>query len=259
MIQWLTLFKKEIIEYWRNLKWIWVPLVVILLAIMDPITTYYLPQIMEMTGSLPEEAVFDMPSPSPPDAIMMSLAQLSSLGVLVLVLISMGSISSERQTGISEMILVKPVSYANYVLAKWAALVLLIWTALTLGMLSSWYYVNILFGSLSFISLVQVIFFYGLWLALVATISIFYNTLFKTPGIVAFLTIATLTLMSIITQVFGRYLLWSPNNLSQHINEMLIFNEVSMPLIATSIVTISLIAILLMSSVTLFKAKELGK
>lgn len=259
MTQWSTLFKKENIENWRTLKWIWVPLVIILLAIMDPITTYYLPQIMDLTGDLPEGASFNFPTPSPPDAIMMSLGQLSSLGVLVFVLIAMGVIAGERQSGITEMILVKPVSYANYVLAKWAALILLIWTSFLLGMLGSWYYINILFGSLSFMSLMQVVFFYGLWLTLVATITIFYNTLVKKPGLVAFLTIGTLLVMSVITQVFGRYLLWSPNNLSQHINDMLTFEEVSGTLIATSLVTVCLIIILLISSISLFKIKELGK
>ncbi|MBU5468156.1 ABC transporter permease [Virgibacillus sp. MSJ-26] len=259
MTQWLTLFRKEMSEYWRNLKWIWVPLVIILLAIMDPITSYYLPQIIELSGDLPEGSTFDLPTPSPPEAIMMSLSQLSSLGALILILISMGSISGEQQTGITEMILVKPVSFANYVLAKWAALVLLIWVSLILGILASWYYTNILFGSLSFISFIQIVCFYGLWLTLVATISIFYNTLVKSPGFVAFLTISTLMVMSIITQLFGSHLKWSPNNLSNHINEMLIFNEVSISLIATALVTLCLIVILLIGSFSIFKTKELGK
>ena len=38
-----VLLRKEGLENWRNKKWIWVPLVFILLAIMDPITNYYLP------------------------------------------------------------------------------------------------------------------------------------------------------------------------------------------------------------------------
>src|SRR5690625_275519 len=259
MTQWQALFKKEIIDYWRNFKWIWVPLVIILLAIMDPITTYFLPQIMEMSGGLPEGAVFDMPSPTPPEAIMMSLSQLSSLGVLVVVLISMGIISGEKQSGITEMILVKPVSYTNYVLAKWMAFLLLVWVSLALGMLGSWYYVNVLFGSLSFLSLVQIIFFYGLWLTLVATISIFFNSLFKKPGMVAFMTLATLMILSLLTQFFGNYFLWSPSNLSRHINGMLITNDISKGLIATSSITLCLIALLLVGSIALFKAKELVK
>ncbi|MDY0407538.1 hypothetical protein [Paracerasibacillus soli] len=59
-MQWLILLQKEMVENWRNFKWIWVPLVFILLAIMDPISTYYLPQILEAVGGLPEGAVFEI-------------------------------------------------------------------------------------------------------------------------------------------------------------------------------------------------------
>src|SRR5690625_838412 len=109
-MQWRALFKKEMLENWRNYKWIWVPLVMILLAIMDLITTYYLPVIIESVGGLPEGAVLEMPTLLPSDVIMMSLGQLSSLGVLIIVLMMMGTISGEIKSGVSELVLVKPIT-----------------------------------------------------------------------------------------------------------------------------------------------------
>lgn len=255
----MTLFNKELLEKWRNLQWIWVPLVFILLSIMDPITTYYMPQILESLGGMPEGAVFEMPTPSPSDAMMMSLAQLSSLGVLVIVLMSMGTISGEVKSGTAELILAKPVSSINYVTAKWGAFLCLILISFVLGMLMSWYYTVILFGKLSFSSFLFLCLFYGLWLAFVVSLSIFYNALSKIPGMVAFLTIATVILLSLITQLFGNYLLWSPANLSFHINHMLIFSEVSMDLMMTGLITILTICLLLVSAVNLFKSKEIGQ
>ncbi|MBP1970595.1 ABC-2 type transport system permease protein [Virgibacillus natechei] len=257
-MQWSTLFKKEMLENWRNKKWIWVPLVIILIAIIDPISNYYLPQIIESVGGMPEGASIDLPEFTPADVVMMSLGQLSSLGVLVIVLISMGIIAGERKSGVSELILVKPVSYQNYITAKWAALLVLVWGSLFLGMLASWYYTNILFGHLSLLAFLQIVFFYGLWLTLVVTVSIFYNTLFKTPGLVAFLTIITIMLMSIITQIFGHLLTWSPVHLSSYIHEMLITGSISSDLVATGLVTIVITIILLAASVFTLKNKELG-
>ncbi|MFD1040080.1 ABC transporter permease [Virgibacillus byunsanensis] len=257
-MQWTTLFKKEMLENWRNFKWVWVPLVMILIAVVDPISSYYLPQIIESVGGMPEGAVFEMPEFAPSDVVMMSLSQISSLGVLVIALMSMGTISSERKSGVSELILVKPVSYHNYITAKWASLLLLVWTAFFLGMLGSWYYVNILFGELSFLTLLAIVFYYGLWLTLVISLSIFYNTVFKTAGLVAFMTIITIMLMSVITQVFGHILEWSPNNISEYIQEMLITESLPSDLIATGLVTISIIALLLISSIYTFKTKELA-
>lgn len=255
-MQWTTLFQKEMLENWRNFKWIWVPLAIILLAIMDPITTYYLPVIIESVGGMPEGAVFEMPTPLPNEVVMMSLSQLSSLGVLIIVLMSMGTIAGEIKSGVSELILVKPVSYLNYITSKWASLLVIVWLSLFLAMTTSWYYTNLLFGELSFMLLLQTVGFYGLWLMLVVTLCIFYNTLFKMPGLVAALTIITIMVMSIVTNIFDHLLTWSPIKLSEHIQEMLVFNEVSTDLITTALVTVGIIGILLVSSVYIFRRKE---
>lgn len=257
-MQWTTLFKKEMLEFWRNKKWIWFPLVIILLAIMDPVSNYYLPQIIEATGGLPDGTTIELPEYTPPEVIMMSLGQFSSLGVLVIVLISMGTIASERKSGVSELILVKPVAYRNYITAKWAAHLVLVWGSLLIGMLASWYYITILYGGLSFGSLLLVILFYGLWLTLVVTVSIFYNTLFKSVGIVGFSSILTIMLMSLVTKVFGRFLNRSPIHLSDHIFDMLLMDHISGELVVTALVTIAMTIVLLMISIFTFKTKELA-
>lgn len=96
MKQWRVLFKKEMIDHFRDLKWVWVPLVLIFLAVMDPVTNYYMPQILDAVGGLPEGAVFEMPEISEVDAIQMTISQLSSLGVLIISLISMSTIATEN-------------------------------------------------------------------------------------------------------------------------------------------------------------------
>lgn len=257
-MQWITLFKKEMLEIWRNKKIIWVPLVFILLAIMDPISNYYLPQIIESVGGMPEGTTIELPELAPAEVVMMSLGQFSSLGVLVIVLISMATIAGERKSGVSELILVKPVAYRNYITAKWAALLVLIWGSLLLGMLASWYYITILYGDLSFGSLLLVVLFYGFWLTLVVTVTIFYNTLFKTPGLVGFLSILTIMLLSLITNIFGQMLAWSPTNLSSHIFDMLMIDHISGELVATGVVTIIISVVLLIVSIFTFKTKEMA-
>ncbi|PAV28125.1 ABC transporter permease [Virgibacillus profundi] len=258
-MQWSTLFKKEMLENWHNKKWIWVPLVIILIAILDPISNYYLPQIIESVGGVPDGTVIELPEFTPAEVVMMSLGQFSSLGVLIIVLMSMGTIAGERKSGVSELILVKPVSFKNYITAKWAALLVIVWGSLFIGMLASWYYTNLLYGELSLTALLQIVFFYGLWFMLVISLSIFYNTLFKTPGLVAFLTIITIMLMSVITQVFAHVLEWSPNNLSSHIFEMLMTDSIPSDLIGSAIVTIAISIILVAASILTFKNKELAE
>ncbi|WP_226035350.1 ABC transporter permease [Aquibacillus saliphilus] len=257
-MQWMTIFKKEMLEYWRNFKWIWVPLVFILIAIMDPITTYYLPKILDTVGGLPDGAVFEMPETPPVAALMMSLTELSMFGVLVIVLTSMGLIAGERKSGVAELVLVKPVGYFTYITSKWGATLLLVWVSLIIGLLTSWYYVNLLFGDISFAALLQVIFFYGLWLTLVVSITTFVNTLFRTPGVVGFVSIAILIVMSIFNQIFSNKVTWFPNNLSSHIGDMLDSGTISGDLWGTTFIIILLIISLLFASLLTFRGKEMA-
>lgn len=256
MMQWRILLKKEMIGSWRDKKWLWIPLVFILLTIMDPITTYYLPQILETVGGLPEDTVIEFPSITGVDAIMMSLAQLSSLGVLVIALVSMGTIAGERKSGEAELILAKPVSPLSYIMSKWVALLLIVGTAYVIGMLASWYYVGILYEFIPVVDFLLLLFFYGLWLALVTAFSIFYNAICKTPGLVAFLTIGSILLMSVVSMIFSQNVLWSPNNLSGHIHSALVTGEITSDLYGTAGITILLIIVLLSLAVYSFKKKE---
>lgn len=256
-MQWITLFKKEMMENWRNYKWIWVPLVITLLAIMDPLTTYYMPVILDTVGGLPEGAMFEFPTPSPIEAIMMSLGQLSSLGVLIIILISMQSIAGEIKSQISELVLVKPVRYHNYITSKWVAMLLIAWASLILSLITTWYYVEILFGELGWLSLVQIVFFYGLWFSLIITLSIFYSSLFKSPGLAGSATIGTTILLSVLTNLFGKYMKWSPSNLSTHLQQTLIDNEISRDLLITAGMTIFLIGFIITCSCLIFPRREM--
>ncbi|MEI3606409.1 ABC transporter permease subunit [Pseudogracilibacillus sp. SE30717A] len=255
-MQWITMFKKEVLESWRNKKWIWVPIVMMLLTMMDPISYYYLPEIINLAGGVPEGTIIEIPSLAPTEVVMMSLEQLSLFGVFIIVLTSMSTIAGERQNGTTEIILVKPIKHHNYVTAKWTAFLLLIWFGLFLGMLINWYYTNLLFGDLSFLTMVKIVMFYGLWFTLVLTISIFFNTLFKVPGLVAACTVITLLILSVINMIFGHKLTLFPNQLSTYIYQMIETNSISNQLVGTSVIILFLCGILLFLSIYLFKNKE---
>lgn len=256
-MQWKTLLQKELLENRRNYKLLWVPLVIILLSIIDPITTYYLPVLIDTIGGLPDGAILEMPTPDAPEVLLMSLGQLSSLGVLVLILISMGTIAGEYKSGVADLILVKPVSAVNYITTKWVSYLILALLSLGLALLASWYYINLLFGTLLFAPLLKTFLFYGLWFILVITFVIFYNSFVKTPGLVAVLSLFSLMMMSLVTSIFGHYLAWSPIHLTGYIHDMLVTQTISTDLIATSVVTILLILTLLIGSVFAFKKKRL--
>jgi ABC-2 type transport system permease protein len=258
MSQFMVLFKKESMEAWRNFKWIWMPITFLLLGVMDPITQHFLPQILNTMGDLPEGAVIQLPEPSAADVITMSLGNIDMLGILILVLASMGIIAGERKSGVAAMILVKPVSHLSFVISKWLFSLLLMWLSYFLGILASWYYTGLLFDFIPFTDFLLTFFLYGLWLSLVITVTIFFNAFVKTPGLVGFIALATIILLNMLSGILSEWLAWSPARLMNYAGQSLLQEGLPEHAVPAIILTLVLIAVLLFFSVFAFRKKELA-
>jgi len=258
MSQWMTLFQKEILEMWRNFKWIWVPITFILLGVTEPVSSYYLPQIIKSFGGLPEGAVIDIPPPTAGAVLASGLSQYSTLGVLIIVLSTMGGIAGERKSGVAAMILVKPVSYLSYVTSKWAGSLLLVWLSLFIGYLSTWYYTGQLFDWVAFSDFMQSFVLYGIWLTVVLSITVFFSSALLAPGMSGFVSLAVTLVVSIVSGALSHLLEWSPSQLTSYASGLLTTGDLPEHAIPASILSILIIIVLLWLSVFLFKKKELA-
>jgi ABC-2 type transport system permease protein len=258
MNQWMILLQKEMLEMWRNFKWIWVPITFILLGVQKPLTSYYMEQILDSFGGLPEGAKVEIPTPSAAEVLIQSLGEYTSLGVLIIVLTTMGIIAAERKSGVAAMILVKPVSYLAFITSKWMGAILLIWFSFFMGYLATWYYTGILFDWISFASFFQSFILYGLWLTVVITITLFFSALLLTPGIAAFSSLAVVIVISLVSSTLSNRLEWSPAQLTSYANEVLMHKGFSDYTLPASLTAIACIIILLSLSVYVFRKKELA-
>ncbi|MEH7387961.1 ABC transporter permease subunit [Bacillus sp. JJ1521] len=256
MRQWSVLFKKEWIEMTRNYKILWIPLLFILLGIMQPVTSYYLPEIIKAAGELPEGAVFEIPIPSPQEVIVQTFGQYSQIGVLVLVLAFMGIVAAEKNSGVSDIILVKPVSFANYITSKWVSIVLMTIGSFLLGIIASWYYTGILIGDIGFGDLMKGSLVYGTWLVFLVTVTLLLSSLFKSNIFVAFMSLLVAIGLSALTSLLSKWMTWSPARLSTHASKLLLTGSPDKQFALSLTVSILLILILLVSSIYLFAKKE---
>jgi ABC-2 type transport system permease protein len=258
MKQWFTLLNKEFLEMARNYKWIWLPIAFILLGVLDPLTTYYLPEIISSSGGLPEGAVIEMPVPSPEEVFIMSLGEYQMLGVLLIVLSFMGTVSSERKSGVAQLILVKPVSYVAYITSKWTAALILIILSFFLGMLSSWYYTGVLFEFLPFSSLMEAFGLYSLWLVLVLSFLILCSAAFIHPGAAAVTVLVTVFVTTMIGGSFQHLIEWSPTQLFSYVSERLVADSWSVHVWPAAGLTVTMIILFLSLAIYIFKKKELA-
>lgn len=243
---------------WRNFKWIWVPITFILLGVSEPLTSYYMKDILDSLGGLPEGAVIDIPLPTAGVVLASGLSQYSTIGVLIIVLGTMGVIAGERKSGVAAMILVKPVSYFSYVTSKWAGALLLVWVSLFIGYLSTWYYTGQLFDWVPIGEFFQTYVLYGLWLTVVLTVTVFFSASLLAPGMAGFISLALTLIVSIISGVLSHLLEWSPSQLTSYASVLLTAGELPDATLPASLLAIFIIAVLLWVSVVIFKKKELA-
>jgi len=252
----LTLLKKELLMHQRNHSLIWIPIVFILLAIMDPITTYFLPVILENVGGMPEGMTFDIPAVPASEAFGLSLSELSMFGVLITILLTASSISQERQTGVSELLLVKPINASHYIGSKALAKMVVFTGAIVISLLFSWYYVTILFGSLPLIYMILAIIFYSCWFIFVISLTLTYAAVIRQQYMIVGVTVLTLATGSIINGIFHHKIPWFYNNLSALIVEMLQTKAVTTDLLLNiGLLLVTSLALLLLSF-SLFERKE---
>ncbi|KAB8127670.1 ABC transporter permease subunit [Gracilibacillus oryzae] len=257
MTQWTVLYRKEMTEMVRNYKILWVPIVFILLGVMQPVSSYYMPEILDTFGGLPEGTILEMPTPTGEDVLMQVLSNYGMLGVLILVLSAMGVVSAERQSGVAGMVMIKPVPYSSYILSKWAGLLTITLITLFIGYAASWYYTSLLIETVDFERIFQSVLIYSIWLVFVVTLTLFFSTIMKGNGGVAFVTIFVVFGLSAVTSILGENMKWSPAAMTEHTGQVLLSGEPGSGFLLGFITTIAIIIVVLIASIQIFKQKEL--
>lgn len=204
-----VLLQKEWREQTRSLKLLWIPLVFIIFGILDPVTNYYLPEIMKSVGNMPEEAEFLWPEFTGEEIFMSLLGQYQSIGILVIVLAFMGTISGERKTGTATLLYVRPISFQSYFLSKWLIVNGIVLGSVLCGFMAAWYYTSILFNNVSAGQLFGFMAIYGMWIIFVVTVVLALSAAFTT-GVAATLSLIITLVFPLIDSLIGEYWAVSP-------------------------------------------------
>jgi len=215
MRQFRLFFRKEMLEMGRSYKWLWVPLVFLMLGIMQPVVTKFMPEILKSAGNLPKGMTIAIEPPSGAEVLAQTLGQYNSVGLLILVLSIMTLISGERQSGVSQMIFTRPVSYVSYAAAKWASMLSLVTISFALGYAGAWYYTVQMIGSVDAGAAVKAGLFYLLWLWFAGSLTLLMSSLLNPAAGIAFVSLGAALLLSMASGWLPRYMTYSPGSLPQ--------------------------------------------
>jgi ABC-2 type transport system permease protein len=136
---------------------------------LSPIAAKFAPRIIEeMMRRSGQRFIIQIPEPTIADAIGQFLKNTTQIGIIVLILVAMGSMALERET--AAMTLSKPVSRLSFMLSKFSALSLTVFMSFSLSSLVFYLYTIFLFGHLDplrFLSSALLLFLYlWVWAAL---------------------------------------------------------------------------------------------
>ncbi|MCM1989933.1 ABC transporter permease [Oceanirhabdus seepicola] len=206
---------KETKELCKNYKILIMPLIFTLLALMQPITIKMLPNLLKNSGDLPKGTVIQIADPLVSDVLSGLLGQFAQLGIIVIILMVMGTIAGERSLDITAMVLVKPIGRAKYYFAKIFTYSVLVIFSTYIALVVSAYYTEIIFGEISWAHILLGTTVYLPNLLLVIAVVIFFSSFFKSQMAVAGAAFISYILFSTIPQYLGEFInSISPNKLS---------------------------------------------
>ena len=180
MSEFNVLLQKEFREAWRSWKFLWIPLVFALLGMSDPLTNYYMMDILNAVGNLPEGFAISMPDLVPADILQASIGQFQLIGLLVLIGAFVGAVSKERANGMATLLYVRPISFAAYFMSKYVVMSAVGLVSLVAGFTASVYYTIVLYGNFEMTMLLASFATYFVWLLFVIAITLLMSAAFKT-------------------------------------------------------------------------------
>ena len=254
MNQFKTFLKKEWLEMWRSLKFVWVPLVFVILGISDAIMNYFMEDILASVGNLPEGYEMLLPDFTPVDILAATTGQFQSIGLIVLVAILASGISRERQTGTATLLYVRPISFASYFLSKWAMAVVLAVSCVVLGYFSSLYYTNLLFGSVPFDKFLAMVGTYCIWIIFAVSFTLAMSASFKT-GVAMAVSILTIPIFLIFDSLIGSFWTMTPWKLGNYGMQILSGDVVWKDYYWSLAITVSLTIVFIILGIFMSKKK----
>jgi ABC-2 type transport system permease protein len=140
-------FRKEWLELMRTRRMLVACVVLAVFGLMSPLMAKYTPEIMKM---IPEGETFAqlIPAPTIMDSVIQYVKSIAQFGLILGLLLAMGMVSQEKDKGTAGLILVKPLSRAAFLTAKFLVLGLLFLVAISIAAAAAYYYTALLFGNL---------------------------------------------------------------------------------------------------------------
>ena len=246
---------KEWLELKRSYKLIIVPFAFAIIMVTLPITMKLLPTLIQQ--DLPEGTVLVVPESTANDIVSGIYANFEQLGLIVLILVMMGTIASEREKGSAALVLSKPIGRGSYLLAKWTAYSLLSVVSFLFGMALTVYYTRILFvGHMEWGAIIKGTLLYLVLILLCVTLTLLFSSIMKNAVFAGFISFGSYLALTKLGQYLPEAMeKYTPYGYIDSAAKVIAGQEGA--IMTPLLVLLILIAIVLGCAILLFKKEEI--
>lgn len=249
----LSFIKKEFIEFFKTYRFYVLFGVFAFFGILNAPTAKFLPELMK---AIPDMGInIQMPEPVMADSYIQFISNITN-AFFALIIVFMGSVSSEIKKGTIYLVLSKGVSRIDFLYSKMLNALLMYTTAFagyvllsiigTLILFGTWYFDGLLLATIS-------MYLFGL---ILLTASISASAVAKSAGPGAFAGFGLLIFLPL-TEILGGAAKWLPGRLMTLPVNYLSGTAIGTDLLKASISSIFLIAIMITASTIKFSKREL--
>lgn len=195
------LFKVELLEAIRNIKFIWLTIFFTILGVTQPLIDKYMDVIIKNVGGI--DGIMIDPNAPDPQANEVLLAtfsgQFNQIGLIVLIISFMGMIANEKNSGVQGFIFTRPVSSLEYISSKLFSNWLISMVCIAIGSIISYSYTIYLFDYYSITDFLLFLVLYSVWILFVISLAVLFSTMIKSS---IFIGVATM-LLSMVFLLLG--------------------------------------------------------
>jgi ABC-2 type transport system permease protein len=181
-----VLFNKEFKGQLRTYRLLIIASVFLIFGLGTPLLLKYLHAL------IPAEEATVLPEFTAVDAVKGYLNTLGQVGLIAAILMAMGMVSRERETGTAATTLSKLVGCGNFLLAKLVVLVLTFGLAIAVGAIGCYFYTLVLFGEPGGLNFLSACLIGGLYLLFCLAVTLMYSSFFRSQLAAGGLALVTL-------------------------------------------------------------------
>jgi len=248
--------RKEFKEIYRTYRLWAIPVIFLFMAFSAPASAKFLPDFLK-TQMEAQNITIKLPDPTAVQSFQAYFKNLTQIGLLAVILLSMGLTAEEKSQGILAQVVTKPVRRPDIIWAKWLVHGGWYLLSMAIGAVGCYLYTLGLFGKADLGGFMLANGVFALYLVLIFSVTVAAGAAARTQGVAGGLGLAGFVIFSTLPVFGGGLQHYSPGALSDLAFKLASGSGHISDAFWPTIVTVAAIVLLLIGGISIFDRQEL--